>query len=136
MLVKMVTYDQLLQLKDYDIEFNVKLILLVLILGYACAMVYFCNRIGEETLLQQIIKYSLKIYGWIWIFFSPLFFSIFLFREVSPVDLLNFLWRSYGAILMITTIIMIFKIFTFILKPFGWEPKSARDKTRYKEDGL
>ena len=132
----MVTYSELLQLKDYDIEFNIKLILLVLIMVYSAAMVYYCNRIGEETLLQQITKYSLKIYGWLWIFFGPLFFSIFLFREVSPFDLLNFLWQSYGAILSITIFIMITKIFTWFLKPFGWEPKSAREKLRYREDGI
>jgi len=130
----MVTYNELLQIKDYDIEFNIKLILLVLIIVYAAAMVYFCDRIGEETLLQEILKYSFKIYGWLWLFFSPLFFSIFLFREVSPFDLLNFVWQSYGAILSMTIFIMITKIFTWFLKFFGWEPKSSRDKLRYKED--
>lgn len=130
----MVTYSELLQVKDYDIEFNIKLILLVLIMLYAVAGVYFSNRMGEETLKQQIMKYSIKIYSWIWIFFGPLFFGIFLFREVSPFDLLTFVWQSFGAILTITIFVMIFQIFTFILKPFGWKPKSARDKTRYRED--
>ncbi len=131
----MVTYEQVLELKDLDIDFNIKLILLILILGYAVAMVFFSNRMGEITLLQQIIKYSLKIYGWIWVFCSPLAFSIFLFRSVSPFDLLNFLWKSYGIIIIVTFIMVYFKIFTFILKPLGFEPKSAREKTRYRDDG-
>jgi len=132
----MVSYSELLQLKDYDIEFNIKLILLVLIMCYAAAMIYFTNRMGEDTLLKEITKYSLKIYGWLWIFFGPLFFSVFLFREIGPFTLINFLWQSYGVILVVTTVIIIFHIFNWILKPFGWEPKSARDKVRYKEDGI
>lgn len=131
-----ITYDQILQLKDYDIEYNIKLILLALILIYAVCMVYFSNRINDKTLIGGLIKYSIKIYGWLWIFFSPLFFTLFLFREVSPLDLINFIWVSYGALFLIILVIMVSKVFSsYILAPFGWEPLNPRLKKRYKENG-
>lgn len=127
--------QEILDLKDIDIEYNIKLILIILIICYSIAMIWWSNKMTEEYLFKQIMKYSMKVPAYTTLVLAPLLL-IFLFREVSVFDMLNVLWLAYGIIETVIIFIILTGIFTPVLALFGFKGKeNPRLKTRYLDDG-
>lgn len=127
--------QEILDLKDIDIEFSIKLILIGLMLVYSVAMIWWSNKLTEEFLFKQIMKYSMKISGYMLTVFSPLT-VIFLFREVSVFDMLGYLWQFYAVIFFVISFIIITGTFAPILKMFGHSgKKNPRTELRYDPNG-
>lgn len=77
------TIETINYVKDLDIEFNIKIILLSMLFIYSTILIYFSFKWDTDQLWQTIIKYFImRIPSTIFLFFSP-FFTIFLFRSAS-----------------------------------------------------
>lgn len=119
---------------DVQFEFNIKITVLIILILYSLGMLIFNKYISEDRFYLVVIKYSMKIFSWMFLVLS-LFFVVFLFREVSVFELLTLIVSLYHIILIITIILAHFSIFNFLLETIGMRRKRERNKLRYMKYG-
>jgi len=118
--------------KDIDIEYNSKIILLLIVTIYALAMIYFSNKLEFDGLWFKFIKtYVMKVPSFIFLFFMPLL-VFFLNRGITFETLYLWLLTAYGILMTILFISFKFGLFEFGLKLLGIKYVSKMEMKQIK----
>ena len=120
-------YQLMMISADMTNEFNIKLILLLLLFLYSIAGIYFSFRIKDDSVHMQIVKYLMfRIPSAVFLFYFPVY-TIFLYNAVSAETLLIFVFSYYT----IFTVLVFVAFVAFGVKKtfaaFGIEWKSKRE---------
>ncbi len=100
-----------LEMFDYQIDYNIKLAIFGLVIGYTFFLYWYIQRIDSVSFASIIFEFFAKIYMAVTIFFLPLF-TIMLFRNYDAIDMWTLLLQVYG---------IVFVIAALALLVFGWE---------------
>lgn len=91
---------------DYQIEFNMKLIIFGCIIFYAILLRYIQNKTVIDNFAKSIFVLFSKVYVFTTALFLPLF-SIMLFREYEVIKLWTLLLQAYGVVFVIMALVLI-----------------------------
>jgi hypothetical protein len=105
--------------KDLDIEYNVKLYLIVFFLIYSIVMLYLSFKWKQEYMWEQVIIWFLmRIPTSIILFFSPLY-VIYFFRAISWEVLYVLLATIFSYAFVIIMLAGVLGMFSYFMKMFG-----------------
>lgn len=99
------TKEFVLSIVDYNQDYNTKLILLCVIVAYSLFFLWYPRFIGDDMKWKVFVKLLMKITGFIFIFFTPLF-TIFLVRGYPFISLWTFIATLYGALFAILSVLV------------------------------
>ncbi len=91
------TITQINYIKDIEFEYNIKLFLFIFFIITAIIALYIANKGDYETESRSIFNYFLFAYGWLVIFFLPLYL-FFLQRLMPLTQILNYIAVFYQII--------------------------------------
>ena len=113
------TIQTIQYVQDIQIEYNIKVYLIVFFLIYSIVMLYLSFKWKQEYIWEQVIIYFLmRIPTVIILFFSPLY-VIYMFRTVSWEVLYILLITIYSYAFVVIMIAGTLGMFTYFMKMFG-----------------
>lgn len=104
--------------QDIQIEYNIKVYLIIFFLIYSIVMLYLSFKWKPEYIWEQVIIYFLmRIPTVIILFFSP-FYVIYMFRAISWEVLYILLVTVFGYAFVVIMIAGTLGMFTYFMKMF------------------
>jgi len=126
------TIEMINYLKDVEFEYNIKLMLLGLLLLYSIAAFWLASKWETEKYYAKIIKiYLFKIPFGVILFFYPLL-TLFLLRAVSYETFYMLMITFYGYALVVLLIAGKLGIFELVMDMLGIKPKAQKIEAKYQ----
>lgn len=110
-MVSQATQTFVKEIIDYQIDYNIKLIIFGTIIFYAFLLFFIKRKLENDTFAKMSFNLFSTIYIYITVFFLPLF-SIMMFRDYAAIDLWTLILQMYGGVFVITALTLIV---------FGWQ---------------
>jgi hypothetical protein len=127
--------DFALLLVDYQIDYNIKLIIFGAIIFYAFLFYFMRRNLVVDSLPKALFKLFSGVYIYITAVFIPLF-TIMLFREYKAIDLWTLVLQGYGLVFFLLFVSLFFLGTQKVLDLFNIDFDlgfNSREKKRYKE---
>jgi len=133
----MVLNDETIELinysKDLDIDYNIKLYLIIFFIILSIFLIWYSNKIERNTDINNLLFYLSRYISIIIIVFIPLYFFLLL-RSVDSNLLLVITIGFYTIVLIGSSLIFLwFAVEYFLFKSFGIKFNNNKVKT-YREE--
>jgi len=127
------TVDIINYTKDLDIEYNIKLFLILFLIIISLFLFWYSKKIERKNDINNLLFYLSRYITIIIIVFIPLY-TFLLLRSVSVNILLDYTFILYGILLIGAFLIILWFAGEYLLyKLFGIEFKKDKVKS-YRED--
>ena len=124
------TLETINYIKDVEIEYNIKIIIMCLAFIYALTLIWFSNKWKMDELWTQIIKWFLmRIPSFVILVFMPLF-TIYLWRTASWELVYGLMIAYYSYAFVVILIAGKLGMFTFMMKMLGMNTKPMKMETK------
>jgi len=124
------TLETINYIKDVEIEYNIKIIIMCLAFIYALTLIWFSNKWKMDELWTQVIKWFLmRIPSFVILVFMPLF-TIYLWRTASWELVYGLMIAYYSYAFVVILIAGKLGMFTFMMKMLGMNTKPMKMETK------
>lgn len=124
------TLETINYIKDVEIEYNIKIIIMCLAFIYALTLIWFSNKWKMDELWTQIIRWFLmRIPSFVILVFMPLF-TIYLWRTASWELVYGLMIAYYSYAFVVILIAGKLGMFTFMMKMLGMNTKPMKMETK------
>jgi hypothetical protein len=130
------TQTFVLEVLDYQIDFNIKLIIFATVIFYVFLLHYIRKKSPVDNFSSAVFHFFSGIYIYTTAFFLPLF-TIMLFRDYDAISLWTLLWQGYGVVFVIAALALVVLGGQKVLDMFGIDfdlGMSKREKKRKGEE--
>jgi len=110
-MVSQATQSFVLEVLDFQLDFNIKLIMFGVIIFYVFLLNHMRKHLQIDSFSKMVFSLFSGIYVYTSAFFLPLF-TIMLFRDYAAIELWTLIWQAYSLVFIITT---------FALMILGWQ---------------
>ena len=131
-MVSQATQTFVLEVLDYQIDYNIKLIIFASIIFYAFLLNHIKKKTETDSFAKAIFVLFSTIYIYTTAFFLPLF-SIMMFRDYAAVDLWTLVLQMYGVVFVIAALALVFRGWQFCLDLFVNFEMMKREQKRKGE---
>jgi len=125
--------EEINYIKDIDIDFNIKLLLLCSFVVTALVLYYFKSKIKRNNYLNDMMYYFMNVSWVVILLFFPMY-SFLLLRSVDISIIMNLVFGVYSVILGCGTIIILWWGGNAFMKKFFNINLSRNNKKCYRNE--